>query len=468
MYETEQALACKAWPDYRAVWRWHFYAGLFCIPFVTVLATSGSIYLFKPQIEAWIDRHYDNLTIKDHSASAADQVRAALAAIPGSSLNAYEVPEEAGNAARVIVSHDGKATRVYVHPESLQVLKTVDENARFMKVLFRLHGELLMGNRGSTVVELAASWAIIMIVTGLYLWWPRKAKTLGGVVYPRLKGGSRMFWRDIHGVTGFWISGMALFLLLSGLPWAKFWGDYLRNVRRLTGTAGRAAGLDQRARLNGKIQVCATGGRTQRTPRAHWTWLATRSRGYAKRSDRLDKIVATVRPLHLLPPVVIEPPRAGSSDWTAKSATPNRPRRVDLVVDGKTGAIKDRKDFKDRHLIDRIVGTGIAAHEGQLFGWPNQLLGLFTAMGLVLLSVSSVVMWRRRREPGLGAPVPSARPSISFGLIALIAMFGIYLPLFGASLILVLVLEWTVLCRIPSVRDWLGLQPPAAPIEVTT
>ena len=69
----------------------------------------------------------------------------------------------------------------------LQVLKTVDENARFMKVLFRLHGELLMGNRGSAVVELAASWAIIMIVTGLYLWWPRKAKTLGGIVYPRLR-----------------------------------------------------------------------------------------------------------------------------------------------------------------------------------------------------------------------------------------------------------------------------------------
>ena len=147
------------------------------------------------------------------------------------------MPEDAGSAARVIVSHEGKATRVYVHPETLQVLKTVDENARFMKVLFRLHGELLMGNRGSAVVELAASWAIIMIVTGLYLWWPRKAKTLGGIVYPRLGGGSRMFWRDLHGVTGFWISGLALFLLFSGLPWAKFWGDYLKNVRRLTGTA---------------------------------------------------------------------------------------------------------------------------------------------------------------------------------------------------------------------------------------
>jgi hypothetical protein len=26
--------------DHRTVWRWHFYAGLFCIPFVLWLATT--------------------------------------------------------------------------------------------------------------------------------------------------------------------------------------------------------------------------------------------------------------------------------------------------------------------------------------------------------------------------------------------------------------------------------------------
>ncbi len=138
-----------------------------------------------------------------------------------------------------------------------------------------------------------------------------------------------------------------------------------------------------------------------------------RSRG-ATPSDltAVDRIVATLRPLGLLAPVVIEPPAGGSGDWTAKSMTPNRPRRVDLVMDGATGAIKDRKDFKDRHLIDRIIGTGIAVHEGQLFGWPNQLLGLVTAAGLVLLTVSSVTMWWRRREPGsLGAQSP--RPALA-------------------------------------------------------
>ena len=36
---------------YNAIWRWHFYAGLFCIPFVIWLALTGSIYLWRPQID---------------------------------------------------------------------------------------------------------------------------------------------------------------------------------------------------------------------------------------------------------------------------------------------------------------------------------------------------------------------------------------------------------------------------------
>src|SRR6187200_244186 len=48
---------------YRALWRWHFHAGLFCIPFVIVLGLTGSIYLFKPQIDAFADRSVDSLQV---------------------------------------------------------------------------------------------------------------------------------------------------------------------------------------------------------------------------------------------------------------------------------------------------------------------------------------------------------------------------------------------------------------------
>lgn len=38
---------------YRAIWRWHFYAGLFIIPMILILSVTGAMYLFKPQVERW-------------------------------------------------------------------------------------------------------------------------------------------------------------------------------------------------------------------------------------------------------------------------------------------------------------------------------------------------------------------------------------------------------------------------------
>ncbi|HVW01775.1 MAG TPA: PepSY domain-containing protein, partial [Planctomycetaceae bacterium] len=118
MSVVEQPVMRSVWPDYRSVWRWHFYAGLFCIPFVIVLALSGSIYLFKPQIEAWNDRAFDNLQIDGPPASFAGQVQAALAAVPDSTPSGYELPPTDHSAARVIVRSNGEAIRVYVHPQT--------------------------------------------------------------------------------------------------------------------------------------------------------------------------------------------------------------------------------------------------------------------------------------------------------------------------------------------------------------
>src|SRR5690348_5335346 len=208
----------RKWPGYGAIWRWHFYAGLFCIPFVLWLACTGSIYLWKPQVEALLDRPYAHVAQGQRLSSPAAIAAAAVRAVPGSMLHHYQIPDTPEQAVQVIVGKGERETRVYVNPADLRVLKAVDEDSRLMPTIFRLHGELLLGNKGSYIVELAASWAIIMIISGLVLWWPR-GKGLAGVVYPRMRDKGRRFWRDLHAVVGFWVSIFALCFLISGLPW---------------------------------------------------------------------------------------------------------------------------------------------------------------------------------------------------------------------------------------------------------
>jgi uncharacterized iron-regulated membrane protein len=453
------------------VWRWHFYAGLFCIPFVLWLSATGTIFLFKPQIERFLDRPYEHLTITQR-ASANAQVQAALAAVPGSTLDAYELPHSPTSAAQILVDRGAQQFRVYIHPQTLAVLKLDNEDHRLENVVFKLHGELMMGDAGSWIVELAASWAVVMVLTGLFLWWPRHANGLAGVLYPRVRAGGRTFWRDIHAVTGVYVSVFALFLLFTGLPWAKGWGAYLKAARRLgaghvvhqdwtTSSAEAAAGRLARTRGNNAtgnlVGVDDMNGSMagMRHVKHHGSSLAGPNAFAA-----IDQMIATTAPLDLAPPVLISPPFKAGGNWTAKSNTDDRPLRVDLVLDGRTGAVVKRTDFQSRPLLDRAIGTGIAAHEGRLFGVANQLLSLFTVSGLVLLSVSGLVMWWRRRPEGvLGAPAPQRAVRFSAGLVAVLIALGIYFPFLGASMMAVALMERFILRRIPMSQRWLGLSP---------
>ncbi len=451
--------------DYRAVWRWHFYAGLFAIPFVIWLSVTGALYLFKTEVDAWIDGPLNALSVTGAPAAPSRQVAAALAAVPGSRLNSYELPASPTSAARVLVGTGPRLHRVYVHPQTLEVLKVIREDRRLMRMIFYLHGELMLGDPGSMVVELASSWAIVLILTGVYLWWPRKAG-FAGVAYPRLSKGGRVFWRDIHAVTAVWVSGFTLFLLISGLPWAKSWGGLLKQARRVTGetvvrqdwTTGRSSELEEREAMN----------RAPSEPEGNddagdHTGHATGGGGHRHRDldlAALDRLVPTVAGLALPHPVLISPPSGRAATWTGKSDTPNRPQRVTLVLDGVAGTVTSRQNFSQRPLIDRLVGIGVAAHEGRLFGLANQLLGLFTAVGLVAACVSAVVLWWQRRPATvLGAPPPRRNPrTVPVWLWGPIVLVGLLLPLMGLTLIAVLGLEWLVLGRIPATRRFLGLE----------
>ncbi|HAV31033.1 MAG TPA: peptidase, partial [Planctomycetaceae bacterium] len=186
--------------------------------------------------------------------------------------------------------------------------------------------------------------------------------------------------------------------------------------------------------------------------------------GPAPDLTHINHMVATVQALQLDAPVIVAAPGGRTKKWTGKSDTANRPRRVTVDLDPTSGQITGRQNFADRHWIDRAVAYGIAAHEGQLFGWANVALGLLTGTGLILLSVSGVVMWWKRRDAGvLGAPKVLAQPQLSAGLLGIILLLGLCFPLFAASLCIVLLLEWLVLRRIPSISHWLGLQLPATP-----
>lgn len=440
-------------PLYRTIWRWHFYAGLFVIPFILILSATGAAYLFKPQIDRWEERAWRGL-----SASAAvdadAQVAAALAAFPGASFHYYRIPQAPDDAAVVHVALAGGGMRdVAVSPQG-RVIGAADPERRISAWLSHIHGSLLIGRAGGLIVELAASWAMVMILTGLYLWWPR-GRGLAGVLWPRLSLGARTALRDLHAVTGFWVSGLALILLLTALPWTDVWASGFRTIRAemgwVTGVqdwkggdAGHHAAHDHKAMAKAMPHPMAeTDG-----PRVALGEILLRARGEAMPAP------AIVQPPGA--PNMFGPPNGGH--WTLTTQTQNRPLVRKVGYDAVTGLEVSRSDFADKHAIDRAVGIGIAWHEGQLFGLANQLIGLATATALMALSVTGFLMWRRRRPEGaLGSPPPPREPARLKGVAAIVLLLAAFLPLLAASLILLWIVDRLLLPRLPRAARWLGV-----------
>jgi len=445
---------------FRVVWRWHFYAGLFCLPFILWLSVTGGIYLFKPQIEGWLYAPYTHVAVPGVPMLPPERIVAAgTAAVPGSVLHKYILPEASDDAVQLLVGSGKEESRVWVHPQTGKVLKAVAEEDRFMRVIFRLHGELLAGDWGSALVEVAACWTIVMILTGLFLWWPRgrSGKGLGGILWPRLRGGKRIFWRDLHAVTGLWVSIGAVFLIASGLPWAKNWGDYLKQVRVVTGTAAVrqdwSAGSEADAMARAKLDKGVRAMLDEHAEHHGMTMAHVAPKGPA-----LDRVVDKAMTLGLAAPAEVSPPTGPGGRWLAQSQAEDRTRRVSVEI-GDDGAVIGSQGFADRHWIDRAVGFGVAVHEGAWLGLLNQLVNLLVLIGLVLLAVSSAVLWWRRRPQGiLGAPAAKDPLRHSWALVGTTVLLGVLMPLFGITLGIAALFDQAARRFSPGSGRWLGLR----------
>lgn len=428
--------ASVAQERYRWVWRWHFYAGLFVLPFILILSVTGSIYLFKPQVERWEERAFSGLGTQG-AVSPERQVAAALAANPTMRFNHYRLPREAGDAAMIqLLGRDAKPREIYVSPQGT-VLGSLDPEARIEAVVARIHGSLLIGTLGDRLVELAASWTIVLIVSGLYLWWPRPFR-LAGTLWPRLGLRGRPLLKDLHRVTGFWVAGLVLVMLASGLPWAGAWGGTFKWVRTELGLV--------KGRQDWRIG--AEGGHAGH----HGAMDAMPMPATAEPTGLpLSVFVAKAQAERMAFPVLVLPPHAvqkfgppTANVWTVKSEAQNRWLDRRVTYDPASGVETGRSGFADQHVIDRIVNTGVAWHEGQLFGLANQLIGVATAVALVAISGLGAAMWLKRRPRGqVGAPPRGGTPSRR--LVAVLVLLGLLLPLFGASAVLLALLDRAVL-----------------------
>ncbi|MBI1253932.1 MAG: hypothetical protein GC196_06245 [Hyphomonas sp.] len=441
------------------VWRWHFFAGLMVIPFAVILAVTGAIYLFKPQFDAAVEAR-----INQRAAPLAADIlpadallEAALAAYPGASLGKVLMPAAASDPTLEFELRGEAGPRtLWVDRGTGEVLHSVATPDRFMNFVKRIHGTLLAGDRGSLVVEIMASWMIILIVTGVYLWWPR-GSAWWRVFVPKFgKGpGGRETWRKVHGMGGAWIGAVVLAILFFGLPWTQVWGDGFNKAKDLAGL--KAPGQEWFVTLESVNPHTDHSMHDMRAGMDHGTGAELWEQGNAADEIGVQSASAgagAVAPLSLqavlnlaaperyVGPVEVQPPRGENGVWTIRSMAASRPDRITVHHDRWTGAELMRIEFTDHNPVDRFMALGVAFHEGALFGWLNQVVGVIATLGVILLSVTGAVMWWRRRPKGrLGTPPMPTDKRLAAGVVVLILALCLFLPMAGVTLLAALVID---------------------------
>jgi uncharacterized iron-regulated membrane protein len=138
------------------------------------------------------------------------------------------------------------------------------------------------------------------------------------------------------------------------------------------------------------------------------------------------------------------------------SAFPNDPtQEVTMHIDQYSGKVLADVRWQDYGLVPKAVEMGVAIHMGKYFGLANQLLMLIAALIAMLLSITGAVMWwqRRPKESGLiGAPAMPPHVQHWRVPLAIVAVMGLAFPLVGFSLVIVLLLDYFVLSRIPALK----------------
>ncbi len=441
---------------YNLAWRWHFYAGLFVAPFMALLALTGIIYLFKPQLDPLMYGHLLTVPAAERALSADEQLQRAKAAYPQGTLSKYLPPADATSSAQFVMHDGGREMTVFVDPYRGTVLGTQDAKNNLQAIARALHGELMIGTVGDRLVELAAGWGVMLVISGMYLWWPR-GKSSSGVLWPRFNTRGRVFWRDLHVVTGFWGAALLLVMLLSGMAWTGFWGKQYADLWNRFPAAmwNNVPTSDQQARVLNTATQQTVPWAMENTPMPvsgdhaeHMNHGAMHAAPAAP-TISLQQVVDLATSRKVEPGYSITPPTTAEGVFTV-SVFANDPRNdATLHVDQYTGKVLADVRWEHYNGVARATETGVMLHEGKMFGWVNQLIVLLICLMILLSAVSGVVIWWKRRPVG-GLGVPPLRHDLPKWKTAMVIMLGLAIafPLVGASLIVVWALDRLLLSRL--------------------
>lgn len=341
----------------------HRWLGLTLGLLLLVAALTGSLLILAEPLDRALHRH---LFVAQHDAAGAlepvlQQLRAEFGPQAAFTLRP---PREPGETLHAMVRGASWQGTVYFEPATARELGRRGHSEGFFNLLFELHSNLLAQDRGKAVLAAAALTYLVMLLSGVLLWWPARWRHAWTV---KLRSGLSRTLFDLHRVVGAVMGVLVLVAVASGayMAWRPLsaWVTQLSGRPPVTAPAPSAAPRGPALNLDAVVAQAR-----ERLPEGRV--------GYVQ-----------------VPPVGPAPIRVRLQ--LPDDPHPNGLSSVWMQPDGQVVAVHRWSELDPG---TRAYSYIYPLHIGTLGGMPMLLATLLAGMALAGFGVTGLWLWWRRRH----------------------------------------------------------------------
>ena len=207
----------------KTVGKLHLWLGLMSGLVVFILGLTGCLLAFEIEIRN-ITEPQRFTKKEDKAVVMPSSVKAeAEKFLEGKELRSMEYqPEGQSIIAYYYDEHDYK--QVFIHPYTGKMIAVKNMNHDFFRIVLDGHFYLwLPQGIGKPVIASATLIFVVMMISGLILWWPKRKHERKQRFTIRWQSKWRRKNYDLHNVLGFYMSWIAIFIAITGLVWGFTW-----------------------------------------------------------------------------------------------------------------------------------------------------------------------------------------------------------------------------------------------------
>jgi uncharacterized iron-regulated membrane protein len=355
----------------------HLWLGLISGVLVVFLGITGCLLAFEKEIRN-LTESYQFVEKQDKPYLPPSQLKAiALKHLDGRPVVGLEYGSP-GKAAFAAYYDTVAYTIVAMNPYTGEVLKVKDMTKDFFRIVLKGHFYLWLPPAiGRPIVGSATLVFLIMLISGIVLWWPKNKAAIKQRFSIKWNAKWRRVNYDLHNVLGFYMSWIGIFLAITGLVWAF---DWFADATYYTTSGGKKRPPHEHPVSNPKIP-----GNTDQV--ADELWAAHLANMSEKESITVFYPVTETDPLEM--GVNHRPGTYYKVDYYHY----DRYSGEELPATGSYAG-----GFDEASVADKLVRMNYDIHVGAILGLPGKFLAFFGSLIAASLPVTGFLLWRGRRK----------------------------------------------------------------------